>query len=372
MKKTKVFLLHNIVAPYRNDLFEALNRKVDLFVYFCEEKTKDRIWDTSLQGYSFKRKIGCSFQVGPFLINWDLLKELTSKKYEIFISGIGVRTLFSSITVFVYAKIYRRPFIFWVEFIETPYFKTYKPFKKILNDIFNKFFAFFSSTCVVFSKATRDYLVKLGIPQEKIFYSPQVVKPSPYRNKVWTKQGTVFENKIVILYLGYFLKSKGIDLLIKAFKNLNLSNTILIIGGTGPEEKYLKKLSEGCNNIFFPGYLEGEKKAKYFSIADIFVLPTLHDAWGLVVNEAMEFGLPVITTDGAGCREIVKDNGFIIKTGNIDALANALNLLIRNESLRKKMGELSKKYISKYNIEYCVGKIIDSIKYSLNNEDLIC
>src|SRR3989339_198644 len=69
MKKLKVMILHYIIAPYRNPLFEKLSKKYDLTVYFCKENNKDRNWSTKLDNYSFKYKILPHKDVGPFVLN---------------------------------------------------------------------------------------------------------------------------------------------------------------------------------------------------------------------------------------------------------------------------------------------------------------
>lgn len=84
-----------------------------------------------------------------------------------------------------------------------------------------------------------------------------------------------------------------------------------MIAGTGPFEEKLKKKASGDERIEFLGYISEQKKADYFDVADLFVLPTHHDPWGLVVNEAINYGTPVITTEAAGAKELlVEENIF--------------------------------------------------------------
>ena len=104
-KKPKVFLLHNMVTPYRLPLFEELNKKVDLTVYFCEEKQKDRNWKAEIHKYFFKYKLLRHFQIGPEIINLNLMFELIRKKYDIYIISENPENVISSIMVSLIAKI---------------------------------------------------------------------------------------------------------------------------------------------------------------------------------------------------------------------------------------------------------------------------
>jgi glycosyltransferase involved in cell wall biosynthesis len=138
---------------------------------------------------------------------------------------------------------------------------------------------------------------------------------------------------------------KGVDYLIKAFNKLNRKDTRLIIVGSGNQEADLKYLAKNNKNISFAGYKEGKEKADYFSISDFFVFPTLHDCWGLVVNEALYYGLPVISTNKAGAMEIIDEakTGFIIPDKDIGTLTNVMRRLLDNPSLLAKMKENVKK-----------------------------
>jgi glycosyltransferase involved in cell wall biosynthesis len=113
--------------------------------------------------------------------------------------------------------------------------------------------------------------------------------------------------------------------------------------------------------------------SKYYSIADIFVLPSNFDTWGLVVNEAMNFGLPVIVSDRCGCAKgLVKGNGFIFKAGDVNDLKEKLETLINDSDLRKEMGRKSMDIIKNYSYDKTIDGIlnaISSLKIGEQNED---
>ena len=110
---------------------------------------------------------------------------------------------------------------------------------------------------------------------------------------------SVFEikNNFVILAIGQFIYRKGFDLLLKAFKEFNDRAELIIVGGT-PTEKYVEIVRElNLTNVRFESFKTKNEIGSYYLAADLFVLPTREDIWGLVINEALAYSLPVITTN---------------------------------------------------------------------------
>jgi glycosyltransferase involved in cell wall biosynthesis len=111
------------------------------------------------------------------------------------------------------------------------------------------------------------------------------------------------------------------------------------------------------DNVVFIGHKSKEELRGYYRAADVFVLMTRGDAWGLVVNEAMSCGLPVITTDKcvAGHELVENDvNGFLIDSESWRKCADSLKMLFENDDMCKKMGLNSLKKIRLYTIEEMV------------------
>lgn len=159
-----------------------------------------------------------------------------------------------------------------------------------------------------------------------------------------------FERELLVFAAGQMVPGKGFDLLLRAAQQLPRTIDFCIAGGA-PDEA-LRREAEGLDNVRFPGFLSREEMMAYCDAADVFVLPTRGDSWGLVVNEAMARGLPVITTDRcvAGL-ELVRDgeNGFLVPAEDAGALAEAIGRLLRAD--RAAMGRRSREIISGYTLE---------------------
>ena len=126
------------------------------------------------------------------------------------------------------------------------------------------------------------------------------------------------------------------------------------------EKKYLKYKE----HIFYLGFQNQKELRNQYKKADIFVLPSSKEPWGLVVNEAMCFKLPIIASDKVcSSYDLIKDdyNGYTFKTNSVKDLQKYLTRLIFNKKKREKMGANSKKIINNWNID----KTIDGIKSAI-------
>ena len=160
------------------------------------------------------------------------------------------------------------------------------------------------------------------------------------------KQLRMTEKKI-ILAVGQFIPRKGYDLLIQAMAQLEKEIGCYIIGGN-PTQEYIELVDTyGLKNVHFLNFKTKNELNKYYMAADIFVHPTREDIWGLVVNEAMAKGLPVITTDRcvAGL-ELIKNEsvGRIVPVENIDLLVKAIKGLIVRECKSENVLSVIRKY----------------------------
>jgi len=374
MKKTKVLLMTGELSPYRLPLFCELAKKFDLMVCLCGKQSKDRKWKLLVNQYPFNKKFLKSFRAGPLMINLTLPIELLRNKYDLYILGEDQRIFFSKIITLIIAKILRKKVILWTGQWEENYYETYKNIiDKFLISPLGLIYHKFTDEFIAYGQRTQIYLKNKGIPSCKIFTGTQFVPPLQLTEEEQDSccsslkiNKEKFAGKKIILSVGSFSKRKGFDDLIKAYKKLDFDDTILVLGGSGAYEKELRLLSEDRNDILFVGYLEGIDKAYYYSIADIFVFPTHSDAWGLVANEAMMFGLPVIITEKAGCSdELIDNNGFIVKAGDRKAIKDKLDVLLKSDDLRKKMGERSSQIIKKYDINMAEETFINAINYAM-------
>ena len=156
------------------------------------------------------------------------------------------------------------------------------------------------------------------------------------------------------------MKRKHPELLINCAINLNRNGYEfhLLMIGDGELKKDLEKIVEKNNlkNCTFTGFINQSEIPKYYSISDLFVLPSENEPWGLVVNEAMCAGLPIILNKEIGCSDdllLNNINGFEIDIKNIYSLEKAITILLKNHKKLDEMKANSTKIIKHWNFEKC-------------------
>lgn len=228
----------------------------------------------------------------------------------------------------------------------------------------------FSDCFTVNSTFTKNKLLKIyaSFKNNKIYVVPfGITLKSAFKNNLERK-----ENRVIrILFAGRLIERKGVHILIRAFKKISetLPDSILIIAGDGPWREKLEDLTQKLGlgeRVKFKGHLSAEKLEEEYKKADVFVLPSIHDVkgdtetLGVVLIEAMEFGIPVVATSVGGIPDIVKDgyNGLLVPEKDPDALADAIIKLIKNKDLREKFVKNAKKYIrEKFSWDVIIEKL---------------
>lgn len=215
----------------------------------------------------------------------------------------------------------------------------------------------------------KEYLESYDFPEDKIFLGFDVVDNehfSTYKNEI------SFEGlpQKYFLTTCRFVPGKNIEFLLEAYvKYLNvmkLDPWSLVILGDGPlRDEYMSLVSDyGLSSyVFFPGFASYETLPMYYSYASAFVLPSLSETWGLVVNEAMASGLPVLISDRCGCTsDLVCEgvNGFTFDPFDIDQLVTYLSDFSSRGDDLSLMGDASREIISKWSTKTFALNLVKS------------
>lgn len=343
-RDTDVLIVHNVVSPYRLPLFEELSGRYDIDVFFCKRDSDNRKWDTSLDGYTFDYTVLPQFSIGPLFINYTLPLELLRNDYDAYIVGDTPNTLFAMLVLFVFSKLTGTPLVFWSGWIDTDYSERihHQGFKNaVLVRAFRSVIEAFRCLTyprvdgfISYTEKTDEFLVRRGANPKTIYTGGQIT-PSSLLPDIEDPEPE-FDAEVVVLTVCYLIERKGLDDLITAWKRMDTEDAVLVIAGSGPEEPRLQELTGDSDNIRLVGYVEGEEKARYYTLADIFVLPTLHDPMPQVRNEALYYGLPFVATSATGGMSLVTDNdaGTVVDPEAPDQLAAALQELIDDKALR--------------------------------------
>ncbi len=196
---------------------------------------------------------------------------------------------------------------------------------------------FFFSHCDIFfgyGQRAREYLMSLGVSSEKIYFRCQAAAlPHDYdMQSVISYRNSKTNVTPRYLYVGRLSPEKNLDDLFQAFKKVVslLPDAIIVIVGNGPHKEHLVSLAEHLelsSSILFAGAKNTDELSIEYLDASCMVLPSSSEPWGLVVNEALSYGCPVVVSHRCGCvPELVIDGktGFVYECGNVDELANKM------------------------------------------------
>lgn len=351
----KVLWLTFIPSPYRLSFFEELGKQCELTVLFERASSKNRKgnWnDFSFRGYDAKILPGITIG-GYDRLCLGVGKYLTKKYDHIVISNP------TSPTGILAAALLRLKGIPYI--VESDgAFPTGRTGG--LRQWLKRFVMKPAQYCFSTAKMHDAYYAECGVIPQKLCRYPFtslseadiLSQPITEQEKKQLRADLGIQEESVLVSVGRFIHGKGYDVLFDALSKVEGSVGCYIIGGT-PTEEYLEQVEHlGLKNVHFVGFMQKDQLAAYYKAADIFVLPTREDIWGLVINEAMAYGLPVITTDRcvAGL-ELVADgeNGYIVPVGDAGQTAHRIQEVLNDSERCRDMGRNSLGKIRAYTFE---------------------
>ncbi len=254
------------------------------------------------------------------------------------------------------------PYILQAHGSITPLFQ--KRRLKTLYDYFhgNHLLKHLSLSIAITEKESKDYQ-KMGIRKEKIIVIPNgtflpefinFTKKDLFRDKYGIKK-----NGKCILYIGRLHQTKGLDLLLDAFFEMNkLDNNINLIL-IGPNDGYLDKLLDNIerynlqNKVFIIGYISNEEKIQAYIAADVFVTPS-YSGFPVTFLEALSFGLPIVTTNNGDNLDWIHNNVGQVVNYDAVSLANGIKKILQDRELYRRYSYMGKRLIME---QFCWSKI---------------
>jgi len=369
----KLAIVTNAFPRCRFELFERLardnNHNITIFKYADW-------WDAESKWLEVKKWQAVGFKL-PFMtddvyFHFDprVLWAITHGDWEVIIAyGYGSLTTY---LVALVAKLRRIPFILWSD-ARLEYELRCSSLRLWTKSLLHRLSVHFIAS----GTSALLFLQWMGIHQDNITVSPYAINNEAlYRNYLkWQSISSdirselgISRDAVVILYVGRLVREKGIEELIASFARLpDKQKCALVLVGDGKDLPVFKTMVKEMNlsQVIFVGRVPHDLVAKYYAIGDIFVLPSYKDVWGLVVNEAMVCGLPIVTTYEVGAwRDLVKhgENGFVIPARDVKALIEALQILCRDPKLRKTMGQRSYEIIQQWDLRHAVDSVELALK----------
>jgi glycosyltransferase involved in cell wall biosynthesis len=374
--KRRVVILTEIISPYRIPLFNTLARDmaVELHVIFLAETDPQlRQWHVHKEQIAFSYQVLASWRkrIGHcnLLLNRGLAPALAAAKPDVIICG-GYNYI-ASWQALLWTRIHNVPFLLWSESNQQDLRGGHA-----LVEFFKAEFLQRCSGFLVPGVSARDYLHAHKIKSEIIFIAPNAVDNDFFAGAA----GVARQNAIQIrkdlnlpdrylLFAGRLVPAKGVFDLLSAYARLDSSarqSVGLVFVGDGVARRALEAqagaISPGM--IRFCGFVQQEHLATYYALAEMLILPTYTDTWGLVVNEAMACGLPVILSRAAGCaRDLISDDGhgLLMDPGDVERLASAMQGFIMQPELGAAAGARNLEHISRYSPVHWSAGIVQAV-----------
>lgn len=226
-----------------------------------------------------------------------------------------------------------------------------------------------------------QYWMHYGAKPQKVFSAPYAVdndyfrretdRHRPARAQIRSENG--WRQSYLLLYVGRLSWEKGVDVLIEAMRRISATRPDigLILVGDGPERETLQIQARDLPQVRFLGFQDWDQLPRFYAAADLFVLPSRHEPWGMVVNEAMASGLPVLATRRVGAAQdltIEGQDGFVVQEDDADAMASAIDRACQSEERLRAMGEAAQHIIDNWTYDATLSGFHQALASCLGNE----
>jgi glycosyltransferase involved in cell wall biosynthesis len=327
--KLRIAFFTVMPSPYQRELFNAMqsSQSLEVKVYYQQMGASDSPWAPSASMAHEKHLPGWGFDAGHVRVqfNCDLPE---AEEADLWVVNASLTS--PAAQWFMRHCLRKHRWLYWAEQIHAGAGLKGKAQSVLAGGLGNA-----CGIVAVGGAAARDY--QRRFPDQNVWNIPYHTDLDAFQvpPKRYFADGVP-----TFLFCGQMIHRKGIDVLLEAFARLSNNGVqarLLLVGMESDLRGYLSKLpSEVVAKIEYAGFKQPHELPPYFLRSDVFVLPSRYDGWGVVVNQAVAAGLPVICSDAVGAAEdlVVRGrNGVVVEAGNVADLSEAMGRLARNRTL---------------------------------------
>jgi glycosyltransferase involved in cell wall biosynthesis len=352
---------------YRRPLFEELARRMEMDFYFFSD-ARDKWWNGRLptvEDGDFRRIALRRYRIArePFVPSLPL--RLKADRYDAVIKNLNGRLMIPSL--YSVARARRVPFVLWTGM----WFHPQTTFHRLTRPITEMLYRDVPAIVVYGEHVKRALLEVPGVDREKIFVAGQAVDASRFAGVQPARA-----SRPVVLFVGQFEERKGIDDLLAAFDRVTDPVAELRLVGNGSMEEQIRQRINGSSRVTIVGHVPQDDLPRELERATCLVLPSVttretNEPWGLVVNEAMHAGLPVVATDavGAAVGGLVRDgqNGYVVPERNPDRLGAAMQRLLTDRDAAARMGRQARVDAAEFNYDRMADAFQGAVEYAIDH-----
>jgi glycosyltransferase involved in cell wall biosynthesis len=340
---TKITYVTSIPAPYKTPRLNALAARddVDLQIHYASRRTHrhdyshipERHFDWNVFR-AFRLQLGKS----EIMLNLDSAPKLLFTDADALITGGWNYT--AAWEVLITSKLRGIPAALLSENLE----QRTRIADVVASRFVPQFDAFFAA-----STGAKENFVRLGAEEEDVTVLPYCIDVDAFQSNINNEEIEAIRNRYditadhIVLYVGRLSDRKGVDDLLTAAAEFDIEKTHLLIVGDGPKHQALETQAQVLDiPVTFTGAVPNQLLANYYSLASVFVLPTRAEPWGLVQNEALACGTPVVTTTASGAvGDLILNgqNALVVEPDTPEALRDAVTTLLNDPDLREKMSQ---------------------------------
>lgn len=374
----KIGYVTNLRAPYRTLQLNEFGKikNVKLKAYYTDRPYENRKWnlnkpqefnEVDLNGFKIAGKYG--------YINKGLIDIVKSN--DLIMLGCYEQPTY--IILSILCRVFKKPYILSFDGISTNRLVDKENIiKKFIKNMVIKHAEYIMGNGTV---SKRYFNEVFGYPLEKIYNQylsvdckkiNELYKDKDKFRHEYRKKLNIKNEEKVLIYSGRLIDIKNVQAVIKAISKIQDNNLVFLITGGGELEEELKKLSNqlGVKTII-TGFISDQSELfKHYFSGDALILPSINEPWGLVVNEAMLSGLPVLVSEICGCSlDLVNENGYKLNPNSVDDIALKINKIFSKYKEENKSREVIKPW-NHENARNSLEQIIKSIdkKYEISKE----
>ena len=373
-RRPHVVYWNNIPAPYMVERFNAVARRgnIDLEAWFGARTEPDRSWTIDESTWEFPHRYLPRVGVGSRQLSLPS-PVLSARRPDLLVSLYATPSFMVGLRL-AWWRGWRTAL--WVEVTFDSWIRRRAWKEALKRAIFNRV-----DGIITAGQDGRAFAMRYGVPSERVHIARHVVDTDyfasesaawrPERERIRAELGV---SGVVFVYVGRLWWVKGVRPLMAAYASMAKGpshDTSLLLVGDGPEEASIAQMRdlEGLP-VKLAGFRQRADLPRLYAAGDVFVFPSLGDTYGLVIDEAMAAGLPVISTTAVGeIGERVVDgvNGYLVPPDDPAALAVAMRRLATDPALRSKMGARSAEMIAPYTPDSWAEAFEEAVEATLSS-----
>jgi glycosyltransferase involved in cell wall biosynthesis len=360
----RIAFINYFCPHYRLRLFEQVARQMETDFYFFADE-RERYWNRKIplvRDGAFRRVELRRLRVLGQAVTPGIALALSRKRYEAVVKCLNGRLMLP--LVYFTCRLRGLPIVIWTGMWYHPRTRFHRLTRPLTEALYRH-----ADAIVTYGEHVKRFVCEVdGVDPEKVFVAGQAVDADRFRRVEPTMEG-----EPDVLFIGQFEERKGIDDLLDAFRSIDGRASLSLVGN-GTQEAAIRERMRTDERVEIIGFVPQEQLPERLARARCLVLPSItteldREPWGLVVNEAMHAGLPVIATDavGAAAGGLVVDgrNGYVVPERDPVALARAIRRLVEDRELALTLGRQARQDVERFDYATMAGAFEAAVEHAI-------